>query len=136
MSKYNQLLAKIARALENAHLPYVVIGAFAGSTYGVTRTTGDVDIVVDLNNTHIDALAESYPSPRHYADPYQMRDSIRMGILFNIIDSSVGRKVDLIPLTKFTPPASVWSKSIGKIKKLSSSKSHTNKQEEKRKRLT
>jgi len=77
----------------------VVIGAFAGSTYGVTRTTGDVDIVVDLNSEQIEALAAAYPSPRYYADPYQMRDSIRMGILFNIIDSSIGRKVDLIPLT-------------------------------------
>jgi len=89
----------ILRTLEELSIPYVVIGAFAGSTYGVTRTTGDVDIVVDLNSEQIEALAAAYPSPRYYADPYQMRDSIRMGILFNIIDSSIGRKVDLIPLT-------------------------------------
>jgi hypothetical protein len=28
-----------------------------------------------------------------------MRDSIRMGIMFNIIDTTAGRKVDIVPLT-------------------------------------
>lgn len=89
----------ILRTLETIEIPYVIIGAFAGAEYGITRATYDVDIVVDLTDQKIDALAAAYPSPRYYADPYQMRDSIRMGILFNIIDSSVGRKADLIPLT-------------------------------------
>jgi hypothetical protein len=83
--------------LERLEVPYVIIRAFAGATYGVTRATYDVDIVVDLNESQIQGLAQAYPPPRFYADPYQMRDSIRMGILFNIIDSSLSRKVDLIP---------------------------------------
>ncbi len=37
--------------------------------------------------------------PRFYADPYQMRESIRLGIMFNVIDTTAGRKVDLIPTT-------------------------------------
>ncbi|MBX2999279.1 MAG: hypothetical protein KF893_12265 [Caldilineaceae bacterium] len=89
----------ILRTLETIEIPYVIIGAFAGAEYGITRATYDVDIVVDLTEQKIDALAAAYPSPRYYADPYQMRDSIQMGILFNIVDSSVGRKADLIPLT-------------------------------------
>ncbi len=89
----------ILRTFERLGVPYVIIGAFAGQAYGVTRLTVDVDIVVDLNEEHIQALASAYPLPRFYADPQQMRDSIRLGILFNIIDSSEGRKVDLIPLT-------------------------------------
>jgi hypothetical protein len=56
-------------------------------------------MVVDLNETHIQALAATYPPPRFYADPDQMRNSIWLGILFNIIDTSEARKVDLIPLT-------------------------------------
>lgn len=89
----------VLKNLERLEVPYVIIGAFAGATYGVTRTTYDVDIVVDLNQSQIEALAEAYPPPRYYADPQQMQDSIRMGILFNIIDTSQSRKVDLIPLT-------------------------------------
>jgi hypothetical protein len=77
----------------------VIIGAFAGTSYGITRVTLDVDIVVDLTEEHIQGLVAAYPPPRFYADPDQMRNSIRLGILFNIIDTSEARKVDLIPLT-------------------------------------
>lgn len=93
------LYVDILLTLERLEVPYVVIGAFAGISYGVTRVTADVDIVVDLDETHIQALVEAYPLPRFYADPEQMRESIRLGIMFNIIDTTEGRKVDLIPLT-------------------------------------
>jgi hypothetical protein len=93
------LYLAVLRVLEQANVPYVIIGAFAGASYGVMRATFDVDIVVDLNEQHIGSLADAFPSPRYYADPEQMRSSIRLGILFNIIDATEGRKVDLIPLT-------------------------------------
>jgi hypothetical protein len=89
----------VLRVLEQADAPYVIIGAFAGASYGVMRATFDVDIVVDLNEQHIAALVEAFPLPRYYADPEQMRSSIKLGLLFNIIDTTEGRKVDLIPLT-------------------------------------
>ena len=93
------LYVAVLRVLEQANAPYVIIGAFAGASYGVMRATFDVDIVVDLNEQHIGSLVEAFPSPRYYADPEQMRSSIQLGILFNIIDTTEGRKVDLIPLT-------------------------------------
>jgi hypothetical protein len=79
------LYLDILRTLEKLNAPYVIIGAFAGASYGVTRVTADVDIVVDLSEAHIEALSATYPPPRFYADPDQMRDSIRLGILFNIL---------------------------------------------------
>lgn len=93
------LYIDILLTMEQLEVPYVVIGAFAGISYGVTRVTADVDIVVDLDETHIQALAEVYRPPRFYADPEQMRESIQLGMMFNIIDTTEGRKVDLIPLT-------------------------------------
>jgi len=48
---------------------------------------------------HITALVAAYPLPRYYADPEQMRESIQLGIMFNIIDTSRGEKADLVPLT-------------------------------------
>jgi hypothetical protein len=86
-----QLYFDILQTLERLQAPYVVIGAFAGTFYGVTRVTLDVDIVVDLTEAHIQALAATYPPPRFYADPDQMRNSIRLGILFNIIDTNEAR---------------------------------------------
>jgi hypothetical protein len=93
------LFLDILQTLEAIDAPYMIIGAFAGAVYGVTRTTHDVDIVVDLREAHIRALTAAYPPPRYYADPVQMRDSIRMGIMFNIIDTTLGEKADLIPIT-------------------------------------
>jgi hypothetical protein len=89
----------ILHTLEAIGAPYMVIGAFAATVYGVTRVTYDIDMVVDLDDEHIEALAAAYPPPRYYADPVQMRDSIRLGIMFNIIDTSRGEKADLVPLT-------------------------------------
>ncbi len=93
------LFLGILRTLETINAPYMIIGAFAATVYGITRTTFDIDIVVELTEEHIEALAAAFPPPRYYADTQQMRDSIRMGIMFNIIDSSRGEKADLVPLT-------------------------------------
>ena len=93
------LFLDILQTLEAIDAPYMIIGAFAGAVYGVTRTTYDIDIVVDLQETHIRALVAAYPLPRYYADPHQMRDSIRLGIMFNIIATDRGEKADLIPIT-------------------------------------
>lgn len=93
------LFFAILQTLEAIQAPYMIIGAFAAILYGSSRTTYDIDIIVDLNEEHIDALAAAYPPPRYYADPEQMRSSIHWGIMFNIIDTSRGEKADLVPLT-------------------------------------
>jgi hypothetical protein len=93
------LFFDILYTLEALEIPYMIIGAFAGTVYGITRVTYDIDIVVDLNDARIDALAAAYPPPRYYADPYQMQQSVMLGIMFNIIDTDRGEKADLIPLT-------------------------------------
>jgi hypothetical protein len=93
------LFLNILHTLEAIGVPYMVIGAFAATVYGTTRVTYDIDIVVDLDEELIEALAAAYPPPRYYADPVQMRDSIRRGMMFNIIDTSRGEKADLVPLT-------------------------------------
>jgi len=94
------LFLDILLTLERIGAPYMIIGGFAATMYGITRTTYDIDIVVDLKEQHIQALAATYPAPRYYADPEQMRSSIRMGISFNIIDGKRGEKADLSPLTR------------------------------------
>ncbi len=90
----------VVRALDEIGAPYMLVGAFAASTYGLSRATYDVDIIVDLREPHFDALAARFPLPRYYADPQQMRDSTRMGIMFNLIDTERGAKADLVPLSR------------------------------------
>jgi hypothetical protein len=84
------LFLDILQTLNQIGAPYMIIGAFAGTIYGITRVTYDIDIVVDLADEHIEALSRAYPLPRYYADPEMIHSSIEMGIMFNIIDNSRG----------------------------------------------
>lgn len=93
------LFLDILVKLEELEIPYVVIGGFAATMYGTTRATFDIDIVVNMDEGDMQRLAGAYPSPRYYADPEQMRKATQMGDTFNIIDSTLGAKADLFPLT-------------------------------------
>jgi hypothetical protein len=93
------LFLDILQTLEQIDAPYMVIGAFAATVYGISRVTYDIDIIVDLSEKHVNALSEAYPLPRYYADPVMIRNSIDMGIMFNIIDTDRGEKADLTPLS-------------------------------------
>jgi hypothetical protein len=92
------LFLKTLRTLERLNVPYMVVGAFAATLYGLNRSTFDIDIVVDLAKADLASLAGAFPLPRYYADLEQMRDSIRRGMPFSIIDATAGEKADLVPL--------------------------------------
>lgn len=99
MSALNFYL-RVLKALDEIDAPYMIVGAFAGYAFGLTRVTMDIDILVDLRDEHFEALSERFPLPRYYADPEMMRNSVRMGIMFNIIDTQEGAKADLVPLSR------------------------------------
>jgi hypothetical protein len=92
--------AQVVQALEDIGAPYMMVGAFAGLAYGITRSTFDIDILVDLRQENIEALAGRFPPPRYYADPEMMRESTRLGMMYNIIDTEEGVKADLTPLSQ------------------------------------
>ncbi len=91
---------QVVKALEEIEAPYMIVGAFAGLAYGLTRSTYDVDILVDLREKDFEPLAARFPLPRYYADPVMMRNSTRMGIMFNLIDTGEGVKADLVPMKR------------------------------------
>lgn len=96
------LYGKVLNALDEIGAPYMVLGGFAARVYGSTRTTHDIDLVVSLGENHVQALADRFPLPRYYADPYQMRNAMAQRTMFYIIDSTTGDKVDLIPVSMNT----------------------------------
>jgi hypothetical protein len=58
------LFLDILQTRERINAPYRMIGAFAGTVYGITRVTCDIDIVVDLTERHGKTLSDAYPLPR------------------------------------------------------------------------
>ncbi len=91
---------QIVKALDEIGAPYMIVGAFGGYPFGITRVTFDIDILVDLREQDFEALSQKFPLPRYYADPEMMRNSTQMGIMFNIIDTNEGIKADLVPLKR------------------------------------
>lgn len=91
---------RVVKALEEIGASYMIVGAFGGSIFGITRATHDIDILVDLRETDFEALSQKFPLPRYYADPEMIKNSVEMGIMFNIIDSNEGYKADLVPLKR------------------------------------
>lgn len=91
---------QIVKALDEINAPYMIVGAFGGYPFGITRVTFDIDILVDLQEQNFEELSQKFPLPRYYADPEMMRNSVQMGIMFNIIDTNEGIKADLVPLKR------------------------------------
>jgi hypothetical protein len=91
---------QVVSVLDEIDAPYMIVGAFAGLVFGITRSTFDIDILVDLQDDDIEILSRKFPLPRYYADPEMIRNSIRMGIMFNLIDTEEGVKADLVPLIR------------------------------------
>jgi hypothetical protein len=91
---------QVVKALDEISAPYMIVGAFGGYPFGITRVTFDIDILVDLQEADFEALSQKFPLPRYYADPEMMRNSVEMGIMFNLIDTNEGIKADLVPLKR------------------------------------
>jgi hypothetical protein len=43
----------VVRALDEIGAPYMIVGAFAATAFGLRRATFDVDIIVDLHEPHL-----------------------------------------------------------------------------------
>lgn len=95
-----RLLAQVAAVLNDAGIDYVVTGSVVTSVYGEPRYTHDVDIIVAEDPRLGEVLARAFPPPRYYADVRDIEESLKMGIICNLIDSETARKVDFHPLKR------------------------------------
>jgi hypothetical protein len=91
---------QVVRALDEIGAPYMIVGAYGGSVFGIARSTNDIDMLVNLQEKDCYAISEKFPLPRYYADPEMIKNSIQMGIMFNLIDTEEGARADLVPLKR------------------------------------
>ena len=54
---------RVVKALDDIGAPYMIVGAFGGSIFGIARATNDIDIIVDLRGRDFEALSEKFPLP-------------------------------------------------------------------------
>jgi hypothetical protein len=90
------LLTAIADRLEDAEVPYMVVGSVAGSFHGEPRTTVDIDIVIDPSAEALRRFVDSLPRADYYVDENAALEAFDRRTSFNVIEQPTGWKVDLL----------------------------------------
>lgn len=93
-----EVLFYVVRVLEDIHVPYVVVGSFASSARGLSRATGDVDIVADLKPAHLNQFITKIEGT-FYLEEQALRRAVNNQRSFNVIHYDSIFKVDI-----FVPP--------------------------------
>jgi hypothetical protein len=91
-----ELLQFAVAALERLGLPYMIVGSVASGAYGEPRLTRDIDIVVELAESHVDPLCREFPSDDFYVSPDAILDAVHRGGQFNIINPTSANKIDFM----------------------------------------
>lgn len=71
-------------------------GSFASAYYGATRSTQDIDLVIDATPAQLEMLIRQLPATHYYVDLPAALEAHRRESLFNVIDLATGWKIDLI----------------------------------------
>lgn len=77
----------------------MLTGSVAALFYGRTRTTVDVDIVLDCAGLNPEALADAL-APEYFLDTEMVRQSLETNLMFNALPLAGGPKIDIIPLSR------------------------------------
>lgn len=83
-------------ALDQARIPYMVVGSFASNLYGTGRGTQDIDLVVSATADQIRAFLSLLPASQYCFDLDTALAACRRKDMFNILDMERGWKIDLI----------------------------------------
>lgn len=86
--------AAVARAFDALGVRYAVGGSLASSLAGEPRSTIDVDVVVELQAQHVEALVEAL-SPRFYIPTGRLEVAVRERRSVSLVDNDTVMKVDL-----------------------------------------
>lgn len=89
----------VAQILESLEIPYLVGGSLASGIWGEMRYTQDIDLVVEMESDQIESFFNAF-SPRFYLSELAMKEAIKLGQSFNLIDNQTGWKIDIFILTK------------------------------------
>ncbi len=90
------VLENLRRALEEAHVAYMVTGSFASSVHGVPRATQDIDVIIEPTRDQLVALMGKFGEPVYEADQEDALDALRRRSMFSVIDRRGIWKIDFI----------------------------------------
>ena len=89
------LLRIITQTLESQHIPYMLSGSLALTLYAIPRATRDIDIIVELQDKHVNEFTEAIRGQFYFHEP-TIKEEIKRHGMFNIIHLESSYKVDFI----------------------------------------
>ena len=89
-----ELLSAAVAMLDEAGIPYMVVGSYASAFHGEPRMTQDIDMVVDPDSESIKLLVDRIDRDRFYVG--NAEEAFRSRSMFNLIEPSTGWKVDFV----------------------------------------
>jgi hypothetical protein len=89
-----QVLRLVITALDKLGISSMLVGSFASASHGVPRLTQDADLLVRLDEEHVDALIEAF-SGEFYLDRGQIERALADRSSFNLIHLDSSFKIDL-----------------------------------------
>lgn len=98
---FQKVIAKVARALEKNHIPYMIIGGQAVLLYGTPRLTRDIDITLGISTDRLDDIAQVIKNSGLRIIPAKYRDFVARTMALPAHDKTSGIRVDFI--FSFTP---------------------------------
>lgn len=88
------LLTNVCQQLNHLGLPYMLTGSAALEFHTVGRSTRDLDVVIELDETRVESFLAAFTN--HYYHQPSVLEEIRRGGMFNLIDFETGFKIDFI----------------------------------------
>ncbi len=77
----------------------MLTGSVVSSMQGEPRASHDIDLVVQLDRSHVERLASAFPAPKYYLSEPAVQEAIDQAGMFNLLDMGEGDKVDFWLLT-------------------------------------
>lgn len=91
-----EVFRRIVLHLERRDIAYMLVGSFAGTYFGLSRSTYALDIVIEAGPDQLKGLIPDLQADGYYAELDAALDALRQESLFNVIDNATGWKIDLI----------------------------------------
>lgn len=80
-----ELLKQVAGLLNRESIPYFITGSVAAGVHGYLRATHDVDIIVVLQDCHVDLFLNEFSGPDFYLEEIAIRRAMTHHQMFNLI---------------------------------------------------
>ena len=89
------LLQLITKKLDSQNIPYMLSGSLALTLYAIPRATRDIDMIVELQDKHVNTFIEAIKDKFYFHEP-TIKEEIKRRGMFNIIHLESSYKIDFI----------------------------------------